>query len=703
MLLNVTTKRRSQMDDYLMHYGVLGMKWGVHKANQYDNNEKRVIKGAYSKKMKTLGYSPETIKLANKKIDEQYSEKKRLNKKESRRQMELSKFDPNMSKEDFVKSKYSKAKFKKYQTKKSEYDKRNMTRYKQDLALIAAGFVAPGPIVSDLMGWGAAIANEVRGRKGSKAAKERLDSILNTEISSLSNKITDEDIDRLLKHREEDTMTSQDFNDLKELGNSYIEHYGVLGMKWGHRKHPGQMNSLEMAIAQHRYKRKTKKMSKKHPDLVREKDEASMARANFETAAKDRYHKDKKFKKEVNKYFTSVNKGLPAVKEVANDDSDPSVDHKLETYLAENSQQYRDHVERWRQANDAYRQAFDLLHSEMMSGESFDDLSAIGHEYLEHYGRDGMHWGVRNGPPYPLNKEGLKAFRENRRKKREEKRRRKILNNPKKLAKHIDEFTPEELAEEAYRQEQYNAIGYQRKWGRNKIKLSRKQKRMSNNAISLLNNMDKFNKDEYDAAVDRLHKREHLKDVIVDSANRPAQVLQTGANILGSVKSGIGSTMSMADMYKKAFGGATFDESHAAWLNNNKEPVSGKLWSQVIGESTAAQKGTKYEYKDANQRMLAEQIARSDKRWEKKYATDQKELTNRIKNKEANQTDREKISADYAKAELAARTDLAKEQEKWDFYKELDKIPFENVTSYTYAPQATPPQTKPPKTGRGKK
>lgn len=455
------------MDDYLVHYGVLGMKWGVHKANQYDNNEKRVIKGAYSKKMKTLGYSPETIKLANKKIDEQYSEKKRLNKKESRRQMELSKFDPNMSKEDFVKSKYSKAKFKKYQTKKSEYDKRNMTRYKQDLALIAAGFVAPGPIVSDLMGWGAAIANEVRGRKVNKATKERLDSILNTEISSLSNKITDEDIDRLLKHREEDTMTSQDFND--------------------------------------------------------------------------------------------------------------------------------------------------LLHSAPMSGESFNDLSTIGHEYLEHYGRDGMHWGVRNGPPYPLNKEGLKAFRENRKKKREEKRRRKILNNPKKLAKHIDEFTPEELEEEAYRQQQYNAIGYQRKWGRNKIKLSRKQKRMSNNAVNLLNNMDKFNKDEYDAAVDRLRKREDLKNIIVDSANRPAQVLKTGADILGSVRSGIGTSMSMADMYKKAFGGATFDESHNAWLNNNKEPVSGKLWSQVIGESTAAQRGTKYEYKDEKRRLKDEEQARLDK------------------------------------------------------------------------------------------
>lgn len=33
--------------------------------------------------------------------------------------------------------------------------------------------------------------------------------------------------------------------------------------------------------------------------------------------------------------------------------------------------------------------------------------------YLVHHGRKGMHWGVMNGPPYPLNTAGLKKFRAN--------------------------------------------------------------------------------------------------------------------------------------------------------------------------------------------------------------------------------------------------------------------------------------------------
>jgi len=31
--------------------------------------------------------------------------------------------------------------------------------------------------------------------------------------------------------------------------------------------------------------------------------------------------------------------------------------------------------------------------------------------YLIHFGKKGQSWGVKNGPPYPLNSEGLKEFR----------------------------------------------------------------------------------------------------------------------------------------------------------------------------------------------------------------------------------------------------------------------------------------------------
>lgn len=39
-------------------------------------------------------------------------------------------------------------------------------------------------------------------------------------------------------------------------------------------------------------------------------------------------------------------------------------------------------------------------------------------DFLSHHGTDGMRWGVRNGPPYPLTKEGRAAIRKQRQEKK---------------------------------------------------------------------------------------------------------------------------------------------------------------------------------------------------------------------------------------------------------------------------------------------
>lgn len=39
-------------------------------------------------------------------------------------------------------------------------------------------------------------------------------------------------------------------------------------------------------------------------------------------------------------------------------------------------------------------------------------------DFLAHHGTDGMKWGIRNGPPYPLSKEGRAAIRRQRAEKR---------------------------------------------------------------------------------------------------------------------------------------------------------------------------------------------------------------------------------------------------------------------------------------------
>ena len=43
----------------------------------------------------------------------------------------------------------------------------------------------------------------------------------------------------------------------------------------------------------------------------------------------------------------------------------------------------------------------------------FRDYLQTSGDYLEHYQREGAHWGIRNGPPYPLNKEGIASFKAN--------------------------------------------------------------------------------------------------------------------------------------------------------------------------------------------------------------------------------------------------------------------------------------------------
>ena len=49
-------------------------------------------------------------------------------------------------------------------------------------------------------------------------------------------------------------------------------------------------------------------------------------------------------------------------------------------------------------------QLFILRHCGLTGSEFISDLDVL------HYGRKGQKWGVRNGPPYPLRGEGLKAY-----------------------------------------------------------------------------------------------------------------------------------------------------------------------------------------------------------------------------------------------------------------------------------------------------
>lgn len=179
----------------------------------------------------------------------------------------------------------------------------------------------------------------------------------------------------------------------------------------------------------------------------------------------------------------------------------------------------------------------------------FDDMRQRGEDYLMHHGIKNQHWGVRNGPPYPLNKEGrekfkkkVKEIREKNKENRRVKRRKKILKDPAKMVKYQDEFTIEELAEAI---KKFDMVEEVRKRipkveKEQKQQLSLLQKQLASSPAKLAKNADKFNKNDYQLAYDRLKRQRDLQDMTIEDAKRPAKILGVGNAYIGEIASGVG-------------------------------------------------------------------------------------------------------------------------------------------------------------------
>lgn len=161
--------------------------------------------------------------------------------------------------------------------------------------------------------------------------------------------------------------------------------------------------------------------------------------------------------------------------------------------------------------------------------DDYDYLKEAGKDYLEHHGVKFMKWGVKNGPPYPLEGEGKKSFRQQVKEAKDKakeskaaKRRKKILKDPEKIVKYQDEFTLEDIAEALKR---IDAINDVKKRIPNKSGLTRKQKRQARDPATLLKNQDRFSKEDYEKALDRLKKKRDTQEMLIEDAKRPAKVL----------------------------------------------------------------------------------------------------------------------------------------------------------------------------------
>lgn len=83
--------------DSLMHYGVLGMKWGIHKANSAINSGKRMAK-KYVKYMKNPNMTSKENRAYRKKLRKDIDEAAKLKKKKAKKIMENHKGDKNFEK-----------------------------------------------------------------------------------------------------------------------------------------------------------------------------------------------------------------------------------------------------------------------------------------------------------------------------------------------------------------------------------------------------------------------------------------------------------------------------------------------------------------------------------------------------------------------------------------------------------------------------
>lgn len=173
--------------------------------------------------------------------------------------------------------------------------------------------------------------------------------------------------------------------------------------------------------------------------------------------------------------------------------------------------------------------------------------------YLSHHGIDGMKWGKRNGPPYPLSRvEHNKVVSKNKKsgatkrdpktgrfvkgkvkkKKSDEltdKQKAKILKNPKKIIKYQEKLTRDEIEEALLKMSSVDKVkarvNKRKLFSRRDSGLSKRQRRMARDPNSLLKNMHKFSPEDLQKAINYLTTKNAMFDLKLKNADKPRRVV----------------------------------------------------------------------------------------------------------------------------------------------------------------------------------
>ena len=257
-----------ERNDELYHYGVLGMKWGVHRATRKAKNNTKLINESNKYNIKSAKYNLKSAKRAAKDIGEGFATKSKkdvkrylsANKRAAKYNLKSAKYKSKASKTSDRKSTRYSVKSDKYAVKSSK-NKMRATRLSGEYATGSKGYKYATK--SD--------------RYKLKSTKRLLKINRNKAyIQKIQQKIKDNP--EVAKQLGEDRIKYiLSLHHSLNLSNDELYHYGVLGMKWGVRK-----NRSSSVGSSYRDKKKraseAKKRMKNYEKLKKQHEKEQMKR-----------------------------------------------------------------------------------------------------------------------------------------------------------------------------------------------------------------------------------------------------------------------------------------------------------------------------------------------------------------------------------------------------------------------------------------